>query len=63
MKTLSIVNTDSTLMAAIRNMMDDDFAEQVARDGAETEEEFVQEYLKLDPEFEIVLNTEFSIDI
>ena len=63
MKTLSIVNTDATLMAAIRNMMDDDFAEQVARDGAETEEEFVQEYLKLDPEFEIVLNTEFSIDI
>ena len=63
MKTLSIVNTDATLMAAIRNMMDDDFAEQVARDGAETEEEFVQEYLQLDPEFEIVLNTEFSIDI
>ena len=63
MRTLSIVNTNATLMAAIRNMMDDDFAEQVARDGAETEEEFVQEYLKLDPEFEIVLNTEFSIDI
>ena len=50
-------------MAAIRNMMDDDFAEQVARDGAETEEEFVMEYLKLDPEFEIVLSTEFSIDL
>ena len=63
MRTLSIVNTDAALMAAIRNMMDDDFAEQVARDGAETEEEFVQEYLKLDPEFEIVLNTEFSVDI
>ena len=63
MRTLSIVNTNATLMAAIRNMMDDDFAEQVVRDGAETEEEFVQEYLKLDPEFEIVLNTEFSIDI
>ena len=43
--------------------MDDDFAEQAARDGAETEEEFVSQYLKLDPEFEIVLRTEFSIDI
>ena len=63
MRTLSIVNTDATLMAAIRNMMDDDFAEQVARDGAETEEEFVMEYLKLDPEFEIVLSTEFNIDL
>ena len=63
MRTLSIVNADATLMAAIRNMMDDDFAEQVARDGAETEEEFVMEYLKLDPEFEIVLRTEFNIDL
>ena len=63
MRTLSIVNTDAALMAAIRNMMDDDFAEQVARDGAETEEEFVIQYLKLDPEFEIVLSTEFSVDI
>lgn len=61
MRKLSIVNTDATLMAAIRNMMNDDFAEQVARDGAETEEEFVMEYLKLDPEFEIVLNREFKI--
>ena len=47
---------------AIVNMMDDEIREQVHMELAPcTDEEFLERYLELDPEFESVLN-EFSED-
>lgn len=60
MKTLITRNTWN----AIVNLMDDDKREQTARNlGGDTEDDFLEEYLNLDPEFEDVLKSEFNIDI
>ena len=49
---------------AIANLMDDEKREKTAFDYAPcTEEDFLDEYLKLDPEFEDILKSEFDIDI
>ena len=49
---------------AIANLMDDDKREKTAFDYAPcTEEEFLDEYLKLDAEFENVLKSEFNIKL
>ena len=61
--TLEAVEINSNLMAAIRNLMDDELAEQAADEFPESESEFIMEYLKLDPDFEYVLKSEFSIEI
>ena len=49
---------------AIVNLMDDEKREKTAFDYAPcTEEEFLDEYLKLDAEFENVLKSEFNIKL
>jgi len=50
---------------AIVNLMDDDkrFMANWEVDGEYTEEKFLYEYLKLDPGFEDVLKSEFSIEL
>ena len=50
---------------AIVNLMDDDkrFMANWEVDGEYTEEKFLDEYLKLDPGFEDVLKSEFSIEL
>ncbi len=61
--TLEVAEINSNLMAAIRNLMDDELAEQAADEFPETESEFIMEYLKLDPDFEDVLKSEFNIEM
>ena len=50
---------------AIANLMDDDkrFMANWEVDGEFTYEKFLDEYLKLDPEFEDVLKSEFNIEL
>ena len=55
---------DQKMMDAIAVYMDDDKREQVHFELAPCEpEEFLRRYLELDPEFEGVLKTEFSIEL
>ena len=55
---------DQKTMDAIAVYMDDDKRERVHFELAPCEpEEFLRRYLELDPEFEGVLKTEFSIEL
>lgn len=55
---------DQKTMDAIAVYMDDDKRERVHFELAPCEpEEFLKRYLELDPEFEGVLKTEFSIEL
>lgn len=52
------------LMDTIATYMDDDKREQVHSELAPCEpEEFLKRYLELDPDFENVLKSEFSIEL
>ena len=52
------------LMDTIASYMDDDKREQVHAELAPCEpEEFLKRYLELDPDFEELLNNEFSIEV
>ena len=55
---------DKDMMDRIAVYMDDEKREQVHFELAPCEpEEFLKRYLELDPEFEGVLKTEFSIEL
>lgn len=52
------------LMDTIASYMDDDKREQVHAELAPCDpEEFLKRYLELDPDFDLLLETEFSIAI
>lgn len=55
---------DQNLMDTIAIYMDDEKREQVHREVAPcTPEEFLIKYMELDPDFENVLKSEFSIEM
>ena len=57
------LNLDHNLWESIVNLMDDDKREEAhLRVAPCTDKEFLEEYLKLDPEFEEVLWMEFDIE-
>lgn len=59
-----MIKIDQKTMDAIAVYMDDDKREQVHFELAPCDpEEFLKRYLELDPDFEDILKSEFSIDL
>lgn len=55
---------DSNEMNTIATYMNDDIRERVHFELAPcTNEEFLVRYLQYDPDFEVILNTEFGIEL